>query len=260
MPAALSSIVVGQLNNLGAGFPPSQAFRLGDEVQALIASSPDLAQRTILFDDFLPDAFPGNKNFRAFGTGGSVIAAVLSGPFLQTNTCGVVATQVAALNSEATLYQDPLSCRVGQGSIEAEWRVRFSVTVPDASNDYALRVGFGSTTSFVTPTDGAFFRVDRVNNGLNWVFEVFRGGGSIVVNSTIPAPFGSYQKLLATTDAVANIYSFYIDGTLVNQIDASALPLSTGRVGAMSQMKKLVGTASRSFATDWCSFSCSGSR
>jgi hypothetical protein len=260
MPAALSATVVDQLNNLGVGFPPKRVFRLGDELQALIASSPDLSQRTVLFDDFLPDAFPGNKNFRAFGAGGSVVAAILSGSFLQPNTCGVVGTQVAALNAEATLYQDPVSCPVGQGVIEVEWRVRFSILTPDVSNDYAIRVGFGSTLSFVTPTDGAFFRIDRASNGLNWVFEVFRGGGSIIVNSTIPAPFGSYQKLRLTTDASANAYSFYIDDVLVNQIDASALPASTGRIGPMTQMKKLAGTAARSFATDWCAFSFSLTR
>lgn len=260
MPATIPSGVVDQLNNLGNGFPPAQAFRLGDELQALIERSPDFEQRTLLFDDFLPDAFPGNKNFRAVGSGGAIIAALLSGAFLQPNTCGVLVFQVAATNAFGTLYQTPLSLLLGQGAIEVEWRVRFSVTVPDVANDYTIRAGAGSATSFGPMTEGAFFRVDRASNGLNWIFEVFRGGGSIVVNSSIPAPFGSYQKLAVRIDASANNYSFYLDGVLVAEVDASALPPIAGRLNAVAQIKKLTGASARSFAADWCALSCSAPR
>lgn len=137
----------------------------------------------------------------------------------------------------------------GGGEWFCEWMVYIG-TVPDATDDFVLRVGFGDSTSSATDhTDGLYFEIDR-SQSANWRTKTASNSSRTATNSSTAWAVG-WWRLGILLNAAANSCEFYINGTLV-RTETATIPAAVTRMTSPScYINKTAGTSERAVNIDY---------
>jgi len=201
-----------------------------------------------LFDDLIaPLAWNGS-------TAGTGAAKTTGSAFSVTeNTVGlIICTTGTTTTGRASNYDGDESLWFANGWT---WMLETRVcvdTLADATNDYAVYVGFGDNNLNASePNDGAYFKYVRSVTGTFWVCST-ANNGTRTNTTTAVAPVGLVMQVLRVdVNEAGTSVEFRIDGTLVATHTAN-IPSASGRsTGIGQKIVKTAGTTARALYIDY---------
>lgn len=201
-----------------------------------------------VFDDLIaPLAWNGSTS----GTGS---ARTTASAFSATeNTVGMVGCFTGTTNAgRAANYDGDEGLWFANGWT---WMLETRVcvdTLADATNDYAVYVGFCDANTVATePTDGAYFKYQRSVTGTFWVCSTANNGARTNTTTAV-APVGlTMQVLRINVNEAGTAVEFRIDGTLVATHNANIPSASARSTGIGQKIVKSAGSTSRTLYIDY---------
>lgn len=197
-----------------------------------------------LFSDF-EDTLNGTPfTAAASGTGASGGTAGTG----DTNHTGVVQISTGTTttgNGGFMTAATALRLSGGDAVIEALVRVP---TLPDGTDSFAFRVGFGDSAG-ADMTDGAYFELTQAS--ANWQCATASNSTRTKTNSSTAAAANTWTRLKITVNAAGTSVKFYINGTLV-ATNTTNIPTAAGReTGLATNIVKSAGTTARTADVDY---------
>lgn len=128
-------------------------------------------------------------------------------------------------------------------------------TLSDATDEYRVWMGFGSSQTAVANSFGAFFRYNHNTNSGKW--EAVTADGTETTSDTGIAGDLLYHIFEIRVNSDATIITFYIDGNLVaTHTTASGhnIPDAGDLMGLQFKISKVAGTTTRNIHMDWYDF------
>lgn len=168
------------------------------------------------------------------------------------NTVGMIVCATGTTNTgRASNFDGDESLWFGNGWT---WMLetRFCVeTLADATNDYAVYVGFcDNNLNASEPNDGAYFKYVR-STSTNWQVTTASNGVRTNTTTTV-APVGLIMQVLRIdVNEAANSVEFRIDGTLVATHTTNIPSASARSTGIGQKIVKTAGTTNRNMYVDY---------
>lgn len=168
------------------------------------------------------------------------------------NTVGMIVCATGTTNTgRASNFDGDESLWFGNGWT---WMLetRFCVeTLADATNDYAVYVGFcDNNLNASEPNDGAYFKYVR-STSTNWQVTTASNGVRTNTTTTV-APVGLIMQVLRIdVNEAANSVEFRIDGVLVATHTTNIPSASARSTGIGQKIVKTAGTTNRNMYVDY---------
>jgi len=197
-----------------------------------------------IFSDFL-NALNGTPfTAAATGTGASGSNTVAG----DGNHVGIVEVNTGTTTTGAGGFMtDASAIRLGGGEAMFEALVQVP-TLPDGTNSFAFRVGFGDSNG-ADMTDGVYFELTQAS--ANWQCATSSNSTRTKTSSGVAAVAATWVRLKVVVNAAGNSAKFYINGTLV-VTTATNIPTSAGReLGIATNIVKSAGTTARTAQIDY---------
>ena len=190
---------------------------------------------------------------------GTPFAAVVSGTGAKGDTAvdgegnhpGIVQLETGTTNTGRGAFQTALGAiRLGGGAAIFESVVRIP-TLPDGSESFAFRIGFGDSVSG-DMTDGVYIELTQADS--DWQCKTSSNSTRTTSDTGQAAQANTWTRLRIEVNAAGSEAKFYIDGTLKATITTN-LPTGAGReLGVVASIIKSAGTTNRTAQIDYTYF------
>lgn len=141
----------------------------------------------------------------------------------------------------------------GSGDFFLESDIQIPV-LSTAAQEFISTFGFNDNSAFDAAgacTDGAFFKLDRVANGVNWITNTTSNGSNTATNTSTPVVAGTWYRLKVEVSTTNSNVKFYVNGTLVA---THTLTIPTGAArqsGIQWKIDKTVGNSAVDMYIDY---------
>lgn len=209
------------------------------------------SRETLLFDDFATGRFTdGVVGSLGWAVATSGAGSQIVGDVVGTTHPGVVRLDKGTTSTGyATIFLAATNFVFGGGEITAEALIYLS-TLPDVTDAYHLRIGFGDSASGDF-TDGAYFTASEAT--ANWQYRTAAGAVRTAANSATAFAAG-FAKLKIVVNAAATSVEFFINDASVGTLATDIPSGSSQPTGFVFQIIATAGTASRSLMVDYFKF------
>jgi hypothetical protein len=169
---------------------------------------------------------------------------------LEANHQGVTRLKTGtATTGLAVISKNVTGLYFSGGAWLCEWEI-YLPTVPDATDDFIVRVGFGDSVSSATDhSDGAYAELDR-SASANWRVKTASNSVRTATNSSVAWAVGWWRFSVLVNPAASSV-EYYINGTLVHT-ETTNIPSIASRLTTVSAyINKIAGTNERSIHLDY---------
>ena len=176
------------------------------------------------------------------GTAANVnVAGEANHPGINQIETGTTATGRAAIQSALT------NILLGGGAVVFEAVVRIP-TLPDGTESFAFRIGFGDSVS-ADFADGVYFQLSQADT--EWQCKTASNSTRTTSDSGHTAQANTWTRLRIEINAAGTEANFYIDGTLKATITTN-IPTGAGRqTGIVAHIIKSAGITERTAQLDY---------
>ena len=135
------------------------------------------------------------------------------------------------------------------GNTYTMWCRFLAGVMPDATNDYSLRIGFIDSNLAAESVDGVYFEFLRASSP-NWRCKTASNSSRTTATTAVPVQEANWIDLKIDVDGSAQIARFYIDDVLVATINTN-IPTSAGRETSVGfSLAKTAGGTTRNVYFD----------
>lgn len=165
-----------------------------------------------------------------------------------SNHPGIVQIETGTTTTGRGAFQSNLSTiRLGGGAAVFEGLARIP-TLPDGTESFAFRIGFGDSVS-ADMTDGVYFELTQADS--DWQCKTANNSTRTTYDTGQAAAANTWTRLRIEVNADGTEANFYIDGTLRATISTNIPTGASRQLGVMSGVIKSAGTTERTAQIDY---------
>lgn len=169
---------------------------------------------------------------------------------LEANHQGVTRLKTGtATTGLAVISKNVTGMYFSGGAWYCEWEI-YIPTVPDATDDFVLRIGFGDSTASATDhSDGGYLEIDRTASA-NWRVKTASNSARTATNTSTAWAVGWWRVGVLVNPAASSI-EYYLNGVLVGT-ETTNIPATSSRMTSPSvYINKTAGTNERAVHLDY---------